>query len=47
LAELKAVTEGVKDGLIGTIEGGQPVGAIAGVTHVEKVLPKGSGITGV
>lgn len=44
LAELKAVTEGVKDGLIGTIEGGQPVGAIAGVTHVEKVLPKGSGI---
>ncbi|MEM9451696.1 MAG: phage/plasmid primase, P4 family, partial [Cyanobacteria bacterium P01_E01_bin.6] len=44
LKDLVAITEGWKDACIGTIRGGKPVGAIAGVTHVAKVLPKGTGI---
>jgi len=45
LADLKAVTEGWKDAFIGTIRGGQPIGAIAGVSHVPTTLIKGAGLT--
>jgi hypothetical protein len=36
----KAVTEGMKDALAGTHIGGIPTGAVAGVSHVTKALPK-------
>lgn len=45
LADLKSVTEGWKDAFIGTIRGGQPIGAIAGVSHVPTTLLKGAGLT--
>ena len=44
LSGLSALTEGWKDAFLATLRGGQPVGAIAGVTHVRQVLPKGAGI---
>lgn len=44
-SSLAGVTEGWKDAFIATIRGGQPIGAIAGVSHVLKALPEGLGIT--
>ena len=43
----KAVTEGMKDGLAGTHIGGILTGAVAGVSHITKALPKGCGYTSV
>jgi hypothetical protein len=42
--DCKAVTEGMKDALVGTQIGGIPTGAVAGVSHVTKALPKGCGL---
>lgn len=39
----QAVTEGIKDGRAGTVHGGIPTGAIAGVSHYRKALPQGAG----
>ncbi|MEO1300277.1 MAG: hypothetical protein AAFW75_31820 [Cyanobacteria bacterium J06636_16] len=44
IKDVAGVTEGWKDAFIATIRGGKPIGAIAGVTHVPRVLPKGLGI---
>jgi energy-coupling factor transporter ATP-binding protein EcfA2 len=41
----KAVTEGMKDALAFTHIGGIPTGAVAGVSHITKALPKGCGHT--
>lgn len=40
----KWITEGWKDAYAGAAHGGIPVGAIAGVSHYRKALPKGSGL---
>jgi hypothetical protein len=39
--QLGAVTEGWKDAFIGTVRGGLTVGAVAGLNHIPKALPKG------
>ncbi len=39
------VTEGFKDGAIGTLQGGIPTGAIAGVSHYRQCLQQDSGQT--
>ena len=39
------LTEGFKDAAIGTLRGGIPTGALAGVSHYRKALPKNSGYT--
>jgi hypothetical protein len=39
------VTEGFKDGAIGTMQGGIPTGAIAGVSHYRQCLQQNSGQT--
>lgn len=39
------VTEGFKDAAAGTLHGGIPTGAIAGVSHYRKALAKGSRLT--
>ncbi len=39
----EAITEGMKDALAFSYIGGIPTGAIAGVSHVTKALPKGCG----
>ena len=39
--KLDAVTEGWKDAFIGTVRGGLSVGAVAGLNHIPKALPKG------
>ncbi|MEP0895466.1 MULTISPECIES: phage/plasmid primase, P4 family [Leptolyngbya] len=41
----KVITEGWKDGFAGTVHGGIATGAIAGVSHYKKALPKGSKMT--
>ncbi len=41
----KVVTEGFKDAAIGTLRGNIPTGALAGVSHYRKALPKGCGHT--
>ncbi len=41
----QVVTEGAKDGRAGTVHGGIPTGAIAGVSHYRKALPSGCGYT--
>jgi ABC-type oligopeptide transport system ATPase subunit len=41
----KAVTEGMKDSLAFTHIGGIPTGAVAGVSHISKALPKGCAYT--
>lgn len=40
-----AVTEGIKDARMGMVRGGVPIGAVAGVSHYKKTLPKGCGYT--
>ena len=42
---VRAVTEGMKDALAFTNIGGIPTGAVAGVSHITKALPKGCGYT--
>lgn len=44
LETLAAITEGWKDAFLATVRSGSPVGAIAGVSHVAKALPKGANI---
>ncbi len=39
----KVITEGLKDALAGTLHGGVPTGAIAGVSHYRKTLNPGIG----
>lgn len=39
----KVITEGFKDAMAGTLHGGIPTGAIAGVSHYRKALPQGCG----
>jgi len=41
----KAITEGAKDGYAGSVHGGIPTGALAGVSHYRKALPQGAGYT--
>ena len=41
----QVVTEGAKDAAAGSLLGGIRTGAIAGVSHYRKALPKGSGLT--
>lgn len=41
----RAITEGYKDALAGSLHGKIPTGAIAGVSHYRKALPGGSGYT--
>jgi energy-coupling factor transporter ATP-binding protein EcfA2 len=41
----QSVTEGMKDALAFSCIGGIPTGAVAGVNHVTKALPKGCGYT--
>ena len=42
--QLGAVTEGWKDAFIGTVRGGLTVGAVAGLNHIPKALPKRCGV---
>jgi predicted P-loop ATPase len=42
---VKVITEGFKDAAAGTLNGGIPTGALAGVSHYRKALPKGCGHT--
>lgn len=41
----EAVTEGFKDAMAATLNGGIPTGAIAGVSHYRKALPQRCGLT--
>ena len=43
--DCEVVTEGPKDAWAGTLHGGVPTGALAGVSHYQKALPKGCGYT--
>jgi predicted P-loop ATPase len=44
-AGVKVITEGYKDAIAGSCKGGIATGAVAGVSHIRKALPKGCGYT--
>lgn len=41
--DCRVITEGFKDALAGSLHGGIETGAVAGVSHIPKALPKGCG----
>lgn len=43
--DCKVITEGAKDARAGSVHGGIPTGAIAGVSHYRKALQQGAGYT--